>query len=141
MLHACVSSPGAPVGDAHALDDVDAKLADVDEEEDKEAEGAVAPAQGEGGEKADAVSRRLTLKLFSRARRRAGHVSPERSVEWPVPADERARREEQEPEDGEAEVHAPAGVHAEPGQAAHQVGQQRPSVNCEGGDVQSLTNV
>lgn len=53
MWHACLSrlvlSPGAPAGDAHALDDVDAKLTDVDEEEDKEAEGAVAPADGGGG--------------------------------------------------------------------------------------------
>lgn len=48
-----VFSPGAPAGDAHALDDVDAELTDVHEEEHKEAEGAVAPAQageGEGGE-------------------------------------------------------------------------------------------
>lgn len=53
MLHACFSrlvfSPGAPAGDAHALNDVDAKLTDVDEEEDEEAEGAVTPAQWEGG--------------------------------------------------------------------------------------------
>lgn len=52
MLHVCFSrsdsSPGAPTGDANALDDVDAKLTDVDEEEDKEAEGAVAPAREEG---------------------------------------------------------------------------------------------
>lgn len=53
MLHACfsrsISSPGAPASDANALDDIDAKLTDVDEEEDEEAEGAVTPAQVEGG--------------------------------------------------------------------------------------------
>lgn len=65
-------------------------------------------------------------------------ISPESSVERPVPADEGTWREEQEPEDGEAEVHTPTGVHTEPGQAAHQVGQQRPSVNWEGVSSNSI---
>lgn len=132
-----VSSPGAPAGDAHALDDVDAKLTDVDEEEDKEAEGAVTPAQGEGVGETDVVSDPSSQIVLwsSEEGGTCGGVSPERSVEWPVPADERARREEQEPEDGEAEVYPATAVHAEPGQAAHQVGQQRPSVNWEGEDA------
>lgn len=55
---------------------------------------------------------------------------PERSIKRSVPTDERTRREENEPEDGQAEVHPAHRVHAEPGQAAHHVGEQRPRVNC-----------
>ena len=55
--------------------------------------------------------------------------SPEGSVERSVPADEGTRREEQEPEDGQTEVHPTGRVHSEPGQAAHHVGQQRPGMN------------
>lgn len=54
---------------------------------------------------------------------------PEGSVQRPVPADEGARREEQEPEDGQTKVHAAGHVHEEPGQAAHQVSQQRACVD------------
>lgn len=54
---------------------------------------------------------------------------PERSVDRSVPADVRARREEQQPEDGQAEVHPARRVHAEPGHAAHHVREQRPGMN------------
>lgn len=40
-----VSSPGSPTGDADALQNVDAKLTDVHEEEEKEPERTVAPAE------------------------------------------------------------------------------------------------
>lgn len=43
----CSSSPGAPAGDADALDHVDAELTDVHKEEEEEPEGAVAPAHRE----------------------------------------------------------------------------------------------
>ena len=39
-----VFSPGAPPGDADTLQDVDAELTDVHEEESEEPEGAVTPA-------------------------------------------------------------------------------------------------
>lgn len=42
-----VFSPGAPTTDANTLDNVDAKLTDVHEEENKESERAVAPAERE----------------------------------------------------------------------------------------------
>lgn len=64
-------SPCAPASDAHALDDVDAKLTDVDEEEDKEAEGAVAPAQEEKREETVGVSD-ASFQIGSGAQRRAG---------------------------------------------------------------------
>lgn len=57
------------------------------------------------------------------------HGLPKRSVNRSVPTDEGAGREEQQPEDGEAEVDPAVRVHTEPGHAAHHVGQQRPSVN------------
>lgn len=49
MASRSVFSPGAPSSDAHTLDDIDAKLTDVHEEEHKESERAVAPAH-RGGE-------------------------------------------------------------------------------------------
>lgn len=85
---------------------------------------------GRGREKPEVSDASSQIVRWLRFRR----SSPESSVEWPVPADQGARCEDQEPEDGQAEVHAPSRVHAEPGQAAHQVGQQRPSVNWEGGN-------
>lgn len=86
---------GAPTGDADTLEDVDAKLTDVHEEENKKPERT---------------------------------VTPESSIKWSVPTDERAGCEEQEPEDGQAEVHPASRIHAEPGEAADHVGQQRPSM-------------
>lgn len=56
------------------------------------------------------------------------HGLPERPVKWSVPTDERAGGEEQEPEDGQAEVHPTLCVHTEPGHAADHVDHQRPSV-------------
>ena len=54
---------------------------------------------------------------------------PKRSVQGSVPADEGAGCEKDEPEDGQAEVHAARCIHAEPGQAADHVGEQRHSMN------------
>lgn len=40
------NSPCSPASDANSLQDVDAELTDIDEEEDKEAERTVAPVMG-----------------------------------------------------------------------------------------------
>lgn len=116
------SSPGAPAGDADALDHVDAELADVDEEEEEEAEGAVAPAEKE-------KKKRHQQQGGGPAPPGRVRAVPEGAVERPEPAHVGARREEQEPEDGQTKVHAAVDVHEEPGQAGHQVGQQRACVD------------
>lgn len=121
-------SPGAPTSDANTLDNVDTKLTDVHEEEQKEPEGAVAPAEKE--EKKRVMNKHSRGALaFGKPRRKHLSCSPERSIQGSVPADERAWCEKYKPEDGQAKVHATLGVHAEPGHAAHQVGEQRPRVN------------
>lgn len=57
--------------------------------------------------------------------------SPEGPVQRSVPADERTGGEEQEPQHGQAKVHPVRRVHAEPGQAAKHVHEERAGVNWE----------
>lgn len=124
------SSPGAPPRDADTLQDVDAKLTDVHEEEHEEPEGAVTPAEREN--KQDMNNSEGVYYVNISGKWKCSCRLPECSVKRSVPADERTRCEEQEPEDGQAEVNATTWVHTEPGQAAHQVRQQRPRVNWAG---------
>ena len=55
---------------------------------------------------------------------------PERPIERSVPADEGAGSEEQEPQHGQAKVHAARRVHEEPEKTAKHVHKQRPCVDC-----------
>lgn len=98
---------------------MNAELTDVNEEEDEEAERAVAPVTAAEEE---------AVRENSPAGG-GGGSSPESPVQRSVPADERAGGEEQEPEHGQAKVHPVRRVHAEPGQAAEHVDEERAGVN------------
>lgn len=113
---------------------MDAELTDVDEKEDEEAEGTVAPEteKAEEKKKKKKKSGGESENSGSESRRILGtRGSPEGPVQRSVPADERAGGEEQEPEQGQAEVHPVRRVHAEPGQAAEHVHEERAGVNWE----------
>ncbi len=124
-----VFSPGAPTSDADTLDDVDAELTDVHEEENKEPEWAVTPTETE--KKAHWHHKQHNSGAFYSCIQHKKHLCrlPKCSIKRSVPADEWTRREEHRPEDGQAEVDPTCSVHAEPGHAAHKVSEQRPCVN------------
>lgn len=99
---------------------MNAKLTDIHKKEDEEAERTVAPVKGGREEGGESENRGEVLN----SRR-----SPEGPVQRSVPADERTGGEEQEPQHCQAKVHPVRRVHAEPGQAAKHVHEERAGVN------------
>ena len=61
---------------------------------------------------------------------RLGSAVPEGSVDRPVPADEGHGGEEEEPEDGQTEVHTVLRVYSEVSQAGQQVEEESDAVDC-----------
>lgn len=79
------------------------------------------------------LSQEITVFSLNRGRRENaawGKNSLEGFVHGSIPAEEGARAEEDEPEDGQAEVHPMGGVHSEVGQASQHVQEQGHAVNC-----------
>lgn len=56
---------------------------------------------------------------------------PEGFVNWPVPADKRHRGEEDEPQDGQTEVHTFSSVSGEVSQASQDVEEQGGAMDCD----------
>lgn len=122
--------PGSPASDANRLDDIDANLTDVNEEENKEPERAVDPVE------------RWKWRIWRAQWAQEGHRDccicghnfgscclPECSIKRSVPTDKRTRREKQKPEDRQAKVHTSVSIHSKPGEAGDQVCKQSPSVH------------
>lgn len=101
---------------------MNAKLTDIHEEEDKEAERTVAPVR-------ESEKKMVRANTGEKAAGLDSGRSPECPVQRSVPADEGTGGEEQEPEHGQAKVHPVRRVHAEPGQAAKHVHEERAGVN------------
>lgn len=102
---------------------MNAKLTNIHKKEDEEAERTVAPVT-EAEKKVVRVKTEGEKPAMLRSLR-----SPEGPIQRSVPADERTGGEEQEPQHGQAKVHAVSRVHAEPGQAAKHVHEERAGVN------------
>lgn len=119
-----VCIPVAPGGDAHGLDDEDDHLAEEDEKEEEEADGAVGPETEDQEIKSEVFP-------FDAPDGFGAAFSLEGLVDGPVPAEEGAGAEEDEPKDGQAKVHTLTGIFDEVGQTGQKVDEQRHTVHCK----------
>lgn len=119
-----VCTPVAPVGNADGLDDEDDHLAEEDEKEEEEADGAVGPETGDQEIQVDGSP-------FDTPDSFGASFSLEGLVDGPVPAEEGAGAEEDEPKDGQAKAQTLSGIFDEVGQTGQKVEEERHAVHCK----------